>query len=84
MTPNVTRNFATAGGMTDVDRTLEIESFNQGHQVVRIGIQITPVPRLTGSATFAAVVSDAEVAAGGQKEHLILEGVGGQRPATRD
>ena len=67
-----------------MDRVFQIERFDQLRQVVGVGVHVVAAPGLARSAVAAPVVRDAAVAAGGQKEHLVLEGVGAQRPAVAE
>src|SRR5438094_213082 len=53
-------------------------------EVVGVGVQIVAVPGLARAAVAAAVMGDAAVAAGSQKEHLVFPGVRAQRPAMTE
>ena len=72
---DVAGDFAAAGGVADVDRVLQVERFDERREVVGVGVHVVAVPGLARAAVAAAVVGDAAVAAGGQKEHLVFEGV---------
>src|SRR5215471_18830803 len=84
MAADITGDFATACGVTDMDRVLQIERFDQLRQIVSVSVHIVSVPWLAGSAVAAAVMGDAAVAAGGQIEHLVLKGVRAQRPPVAE
>ena len=70
--------------MADMDRVLEVERLDQRREVVGIGVEVVAVPGLARPAMAAAVVGDAAIAARGQEEHLVLERIGGQRPAMAE
>src|SRR2546426_12217164 len=84
MASDVARNFASAGGMTDVDRVPHVERFDQLREIVGVGVHFVPTPRLARSAMTAAVVCDTAVAVGAQKHHLVLPGVRAQRPSMAE
>jgi pimeloyl-ACP methyl ester carboxylesterase len=73
---DVASDFAATGRVTDVDRVLQIEVFDERGKIVGVRIQVVAVPRLAGAAMTAAVMGDATVAARRQEEHLVFEGVG--------
>ena len=81
---DVASDFAAAGGVADVDRVLQVERFDERRQVVGVGVHVVAVPGLARSAVAAAVVGDAAIAVGGQKDHLVFPGVGAQRPAVAE
>ena len=81
---DIAGDFATARGMADMDRVRQVERFDKRRQVVGIGIHVVAVPGLARSAMAAAVVGDAAVAAGSQKQHLVFPGVHGERPAMAE
>ena len=82
--PNVTRDFAAAGGMTDVDCILQIERLDQLRQIVRVCVHVVPGPRLARPAVPAPIVRNAAVAALRQKKHLIFKSIRAQRPAMTE
>jgi hypothetical protein len=84
VTADIAGDFAAAGGMPDVDDMLQVELGDQFIEVVGIGVHVVAVPGLAGAAVTATVVGDATIAAGGEEEHLILEGVGGEGPAVAE
>ena len=67
-----------------MDRVLQAECFDERREVGGIRVQVVALPGLARAAMAAAVVGDASVAVGGQKEHLVLEGVRAQRPAVAE
>src|SRR6202011_808066 len=84
MAADVSRNLAAAGGMADMDGILQIESLDQRREIVSVGVHIVPVPGLTRAAVTATIVGDASISARRQKEHLVLERVGRERPAMAE
>src|SRR5262245_5331648 len=70
--------------MSDMDRILEIQPINQFSEIVGIGIEIVPLPRLTGPAVPATIMGYAAITAGGQKEHLVLKSICAQRPSMAE
>jgi hypothetical protein len=48
--------------MTDMDRVLEVERFDQLREVVGIGIHVVAAPGLARPAMAAAIMGDAAVA----------------------
>jgi hypothetical protein len=81
---DVTGNFAAAGGVADVDHVAEVELLHKLCEVVGIGVHVVAVPGLTGTAVSATIMRDAAISLRSQKEHLVLEGVGAQRPAVTE
>src|SRR6266508_4294479 len=69
--------------MTDVDRVLQVERFNE-REVIGVGVHFVAVPWLARPAMPATVVGDTAVSAGGKKHHLVLPGVRAQRPAMAE
>ena len=84
MAADVAGDFAAAGGVADVDRVLQVERFDERREVVGVGVHVVAVPGLARAAVAAAVMGDAAVAAGGQEEHLVLQGVRAERPAVAE
>ena len=84
VTADVTREFAAAGLVAHVNRVLEIKRCRQFREVIGVCIQIVSIPRLTRSTVSAAIMRDAAITALRQKEHLVFEGVGTQRPAVAE
>ena len=84
MAANIAGDFAAARGVADVDRVLQVEFFDQRREVVGVGVHVVAVPGLARTAMAAAVMGDAAISAGGQKEHLVFKGVRAQRPAMAE
>jgi hypothetical protein len=70
--------------MPDVDGVLEIEVIDQFGEIVGVMVHIVAVPRLTGTAMAAEVMTDAAIAVAGEEEHLVLESIRRQRPAMAE
>src|SRR5262249_48820860 len=68
----------------DVDGILQIELDDQFGEVVGVGVHVVAGPRLARTSVATAIMGDAAVAARGQVEHLVLERVGGERPAVTE
>src|SRR5262249_48086266 len=49
-----------------------------------VGVHVVAGPGLAGPAVPATVVGDAAVAATAEEQHLVLPGVGAQRPAVTE
>jgi hypothetical protein len=58
---DVTSHFATTGGVSDMDRILQVEHFDKCREIVGVGIQVVAVPGLARSAMAAAVMCDTAV-----------------------
>ena len=84
MAADIAGDFAAAGRVADVDRVLQVERFDERREIVGVGVHVVAVPGLARAAVAAAVMGDAAIAAGGQEEHLVLEGVRAQRPAVAE
>jgi hypothetical protein len=67
MASNITGDFTTARGVTDMDCVLQVERFDKRREIVSVGIQVVAVPGLAGPALAAAVMSNAAVAAEARK-----------------
>jgi len=65
--------------MPDVDGVLEIEVIDQFGEIVGVMVHVVAVPRLTGTAMAAEVMTDAAIAVAGEEEHLVLESIRRQR-----
>jgi hypothetical protein len=81
---NIARHFTAAGGVANVYRVVQIQRFDKLRQVVGIGVHVVARPWLAGSAVAATVMGHAAVAAGGQKEHLVLKRIRAQRPTMTE
>ena len=74
-------DFTAAGGMTDVDGTLEVECVGQSRDIGRVGVHLVAVDGLGRSSVSAAVVRDDAIALGQEEQHLRVPVVRAQRPA---
>src|SRR5207247_10224850 len=81
---HIAADFATARAVADMHYGLSAEPRDQRFEVVGVGVQLVAVPGLARAAVAAAVMGDAAVAAGSQKEHLVFPGVRAQRPAMTE
>ena len=72
MPRHVAFDFATAGGVADVDGIAEIESGHQLGDIRRIGVLIVACERLRGTAVTAPVLRDDALAAREEKHHLYI------------
>jgi hypothetical protein len=81
---NVARNFPATGGMTDMDRVLEVQLLNELGEIVRLGVHVVAVPWLARASVTAAIVCNAAVTVRGQEEHLVFERIAGQWPAVAE
>src|SRR5471032_987996 len=84
MTADVARHFATARGMPDQGGALQVQRFDQGGQIVGIGIHGVALERLTGTTMAAPVMRDDPVTMLSEKKHLVFPGVGRQGPAVTE
>jgi hypothetical protein len=71
-------------GVADQDRVVQVQGLDELGEVVGVGVEVVAVPGLAGPAAAAAVVGDAPVATGRDEEHLVVPGVGGERPAVAE
>ena len=62
----------------------EVELRYQFRKVVGVSVHVVAVPRLTGAAMAAAIMGDAAMAVRSEEKHLVLEGVGAERPAMAE
>ena len=67
-----------------MDRILQVEFFHQRSEIVGVGVHFVAIPRLARSSMAAAVVGNAAIPMGAQKQHLIFPGVRAQRPAMAE
>src|SRR5260370_26555871 len=68
-----------------MDGVLQVEVEDQLVKVVGVRVHVLAVEGLARSAEAAAVMRGAAKAVGSEKEHLVLNGLPGERPAaTRD
>src|SRR5882672_1136882 len=84
MAAEITGDFAAAGGVADMDRIRQVEDFDKLGEIVRIGVEVVPVPRLARTAMAAAIMGNAAVSVGGEEEHLVFKGVRRQRPTMAE
>src|SRR5262249_35512437 len=84
MAPDVAGDLPSAGGVSDVDRVLQVELFDECCEVVRVGVEVVAVPRLARAAMAPAIVRDAAIAARRQEEHLVFERVPRERPTVAE
>src|SRR5215510_11157595 len=63
---------------------LHAELADELREVVCIGIHVVALPRLARSAVAAPVMGDDAQAVRGQEEHLVLPGIGRERPAVAE
>jgi hypothetical protein len=81
---DVTRDFAPTRRVTNVNGIPQVERLDQRREVVRVRVHVVTIPRLARSAVATAVVSDASVAAGGEKHHLVLPRICIERPPVAE
>ena len=81
---DIAGDLAAAGRVADVDGVLEVELLDQFREIVGVGVHVVAVPRLARAAMAAAIMGDAAIAARREEEHLVLEGVGAERPAMAE
>jgi hypothetical protein len=80
----VAHHFAATGGVTDVDRILQVEMGRQRRQVVGVVVHIVAVTGLGGTPVAAPVVSDDPIAVLQKEKHLRVPVVGRHRPAVAE
>jgi hypothetical protein len=81
---DVPGHLGAAGGVADQDRVMQAERLDQGGQVVGVGVHVIAGPGLVRTPVAAPVVGDGAVAVGRHVEHLVVPGVGVQRPAVAE
>jgi hypothetical protein len=81
---DVPGDFAAAGGVADVDGIPQIERMDQRGEIVGVGVQVIAAPRLAGPAVATSVVRNHTISALRQEQHLVVPGVGAQRPAVAE
>src|SRR5207249_1034930 len=81
---DVAGDFAPARRVTNVDRILQIQRFDERREVVSVRVHVVAVPRLAGAAMPAPVMGNAAVASRGQEEHLVFEGICAERPTVAE
>lgn len=70
---NVTRHFAAAGGVSDVNRIAQIELFEDGGSIGGIVVEIMPLAHLLRPAVSATIMRDDPVAIEDEEEHLRVQ-----------
>jgi hypothetical protein len=70
--------------MADVNCIPQIERFDKSQEIVCISIHVVAAARLARAPVTAPVVGDASITIPGKKKHLILKGIGRQRPAMTE
>jgi hypothetical protein len=68
--------------MSDKDRILQVEIFDELGEIVGVRIHVVAIPRLIRASVPASIDGDAPISIRRHKEHLILKGVGGKRPTV--
>ncbi len=84
MAADIAGDFAAARGVADVDRFRQVKRFDELGEVVGVRVHIIAAPGLARAPMATAVMGEAAVAAGGQKQHLVFPGVRAQRPAMAE
>ena len=84
MATDVASDFAATRRMANMDHLLEFELLHKLRQIIRISVHVIAVARLAGATMASSVMCYAAISARGQEEHLILEGVGTERPAVAE
>jgi len=81
---DIARDLAATRGVADQGGALQVERFEEHRQIVRVAVHV--VGRSTAGSTGhgRAGRGDDAIPAFGQKHHLVLPGVGVQRPAVRE
>src|ERR1700733_9291861 len=80
MPSNVTRNFAAAGGMANVDCVLQVELFGKSREIISVGVHLVAIPRLRGTTMPSAVMRDNSITTLAKEHHLSVPIVGTERP----
>src|SRR5260370_38806297 len=70
--------------MPDDERVSEMKRCGKLREIIRVGGPIVASPGLTGSSMTTTVMGNGAIAIGGYKEHLIVPGVGIERPAVAE
>ena len=81
MASQIARDFATAGGVTDVNGILEVQMRGQRREVIGIVIHVVSVARLGRPPMAAPVVGDHTKAVTDEKHQLRIPVVSRERPA---
>src|SRR5450755_270655 len=84
MATDVAGHLAAPGGMTDHDHVAQIEHGDERGEIVSVGIHIVATRGLAGSSMAAPIMSDGTIAMGDEEHHLVVPGVGIERPAMAE
>ena len=77
----IVRHLAAPGRMADQDQIAQVERLDQLGQIVGVLVHVVAVPGLVGAAMAAAVMGDHAKALLAEEQHLLIPGIGRQRPA---
>src|SRR5207248_3677078 len=80
----VVHDFAAAGRVADMHRTLEVEMCGQRGEVVGVMIHVVATADLGGTSMATPVVGDDAIAALEEEQHLRVPIIGRQRPAMAE
>ena len=81
---DVVSHLASASGMADQYRVVQIERVEQRRQVVGVAVHVIAVPGLAGAAMAAPIMRNDAIALGGHEERLVVPGVGVEGPAMAE
>src|SRR5271169_4381953 len=84
MPPNVTGNFSATGGVSHMDRVLEVKLFCEGCEIVGIRVHLVSVPGLLGAAVSLPVMRDHSIATLAEEQHLSVPVVRGEWPSVTE
>src|ERR1700677_267027 len=84
MACDITGDFATAGGMTDVDGILEIERFRELGHVCGIGVHFIAGHGLGGTAMSTTIMGNDAVTLLQEEHYLVVPVISAQRPAVME
>src|SRR4029077_20758797 len=79
---DVVHDFATTGGVPDVDRVVEIAVGGLRGEVVGVVVHVVAVAGLGGASVPAPVMGDDAVAVLAEEQHLGVPVIARQRPAV--
>ena len=79
---DVASYLAATGGMADVNRVLEVQSFHDFGDIGGVRVHVVAGRRLGGAAMPAAIMRNYPVAVLKKKHHLRVPVVRGKRPAV--
>src|SRR5262249_42656714 len=81
---HIAGDLAAPGRVADQHDVAQVELIDDGGQVVGVGVQVVAFPRLAGTAVAAPIVGHSTEPVGGDVPHLVIPGVGGQRPSVAE